>query len=156
MEVILKLLVYDRPGVLDRVAGIIRRKAWNIGSITAGAVSAGKSQISLSLASADPGEIRELCEYLAELDFLLSWEQCAPETHLLRELLVFAAAAADAGELARRNGIKLLRTEGEIAFLEYVAMPAQVSAMMRELGGKMLSCSRSGKRWDSPKHRVKR
>lgn len=142
MEVMLKLWVYDRPGVLDRIAGLIRRKGWNISSLTAGDIEEGISQINIAL-KGQLVDARALCEHLAELDFLRVWEECTPETHVVCEMLLFSVPLGEAA-LARQPGMRILRETGNFLFVEFTGTPAQVNELLRTEKHRMASCSRSG------------
>lgn len=142
MEVILKLWVYDRPGVLDRIAGLIRRKGWNIDSLTAGDIEQGVSQINMSL-TGQAVEARVLCEHLEELDFLRSWEECTPETHVIWEMLLFSVPR-EHQSVARQEGMRIIREVNGIIFAEFTGTPEQVSDLLQTQKDCMMSCSRSG------------
>lgn len=142
MEVTLKLWVYDRPGVLDRIAGLIRRKGWNISSLTAGDIAEGVSQINIAL-KGQLLDAKALCDHLAELDFLRAWEECSPETHVICEMLLFSIPERER-ELAQRPGMRILREGDGIVFVEFTGTPAQVNELMQTEKARMSSCSRSG------------
>lgn len=142
MEVILKLWVYDRPGVLDRIAGLVRRKGWNINSLTAGDIEEGVSQINMAL-TGQMVEARVLCEHLAELDFLRSWEECAPDTHVMCEMLVFSVPEAEKA-LTQGEEIRVVGEHKGNLFAEYTATPGEINQFLQANRHRMTSCSRSG------------
>ena len=142
MKTILEVLVNDRPGVLDRIVGLIRRRSWNINSLTAGDLGSGLSQITLLLEGRDV-DIASLGEYLSELDAVQQWQELTEETHMLRELLLFTVP--DAGrEAALRRGARMLATQDGVTAFEYTDVPSQVDEYVKLLRAEGVHCLRSG------------
>ena len=87
MTTILRLKVYNTPGVLDRVAGLFRHNGWNIESISAGAALGNVTCIDVSFQNRYV-DMKLLSKQISRLDFVIRWEECTPDTHLMRELLL--------------------------------------------------------------------
>lgn len=139
MQIILKVWAADRPGALDRIAGLIRRKGWNISSITAGNAQEGLSQISLALEGKDV-DAGLLGEHLDELDGISRWEECAPESHCIRELLLFSAARP----LPDAPGVHEVGGRGGLVYAEYSGAPHEVDRLLGELGDTIKTFVRTG------------
>lgn len=141
MEVILKITANDRPGVLDRIAGLIRRHGWNVNTLTAGNLDEGITQINLSLKGHDVN-MDILGERLSELHGIQGWERCVPESALIREA-VLCRLPDDVHSVATWEGVRILET-GTPAYGEFTGTPQavfQFIALAREYG---VRCVRSG------------
>lgn len=144
MEVILKILAYDQPGVLDRIAGLIRRNGWNVKTLTAGNVSDGITQINMSL-SGHNVNLDILGERLLETYGVCSWEHILSENALVREM-VLCRLPDSTQPIASREGIRLLELEepGVFKYAEFTGTPEDVSAFMQEAREQQVDCVRSG------------
>ena len=63
---VLSLVVEDHPGVLERVASQIRRRGFNIQSLTVGPVSAGKSRMTVTV-DAGHAEVDQVAKQVDKL-----------------------------------------------------------------------------------------
>jgi len=80
MPNIIRMRVYDRPGVLDRITGLIRRNGLNIKTITSGSMGEGISQITISLGK--HVRLETLGDRFREMTSVHQWERCTPATYL--------------------------------------------------------------------------
>ncbi len=137
---ILKLQVYNTPGVLDRVAGLFRHNGWNIESISAGVIEDGTTSINISFKN-QYADMKQLAKQIAKMDFVKSWEQCTPETHLMRELLLIKLRKEDyeALQLPQKH---ILHEEANVIWAECAAEPAEIDEALRQVAA--LECARSG------------
>lgn len=142
MDTILKIWAYDRPGVLDRIAGLIRRQGWNVSSMTAGDVEEGLSQIHLSLSGKNV-DAEKLGEHLDELDGVRRWEECLPQTHVIREMAMFSVRK-DRPVLPEMDGLRIVDKQCGLLFAEYTGSPHEVSELLRQVHGQTVSCVRTG------------
>lgn len=140
MSNIIRMRVYDRPGVLDRITGLIRRNGVNIKSITSGNVSDGMNQITISLGK--HARIEALGHRFGEMSSVRHWEKCTLETHIIRELIL-ARFNRDQKHLIEPE-MRVIREEKDLTFVEFVADPLTVDAMIEKLRGKGVVCSRGG------------
>lgn len=140
MPNIIRMRVYDRPGVLDRITGLIRRNGVNIKSITSGNVAEGVSQITISLG--EHARLEALGDRFNEMASVRQWERCTPATHLIRELLL-ARFAPDQKDLIA-DGMRVVREEGGMVFVEYVADPVTIEETLVKLAERGVACARGG------------
>lgn len=151
MPQMLKIWAYDRPGVLDRVAGLIRRKGWNIHTLVAADVDDGLSQIDIALVGRNVN-IHVLGDYLSEMDVIQGFEECTNDSHILREMLLFCLHD-DGRELAGEHGAELLdkigrarlvEQRGDLRYLEYSGPPREVNELLVALRARKIRCARTG------------
>lgn len=109
MQKTYKMLVKNKPGCLDRIAGITRRFGWNIVSMVA-AETPDTNVTSITIAI----ECDKFCEWpdkdLEALDFVLSMQVCDDENYTFHEVLVargqesILGAHLDSAAKVVRNG----------------------------------------------------
>ncbi|MGI6028186.1 MAG: hypothetical protein ACOX81_02085 [Candidatus Heteroscillospira sp.] len=96
MRRVYTLLVENKPGCLDRIAGFTRRYGWNIISMVA-AETPDKNITKITIAL----ECNKFCELpdsgIEQLSFVLEMHVCTEDTHTFHEVLV---ARGDPNELA--------------------------------------------------------
>lgn len=142
MKKVLQMLAYDQPGVLDRIVGLIRRRNWNIDSLTAGEIGDGLTQITFLLEGRDM-DIASLGEHLEDMDAVRVWHTLEEGSHTLRELLLFGVPS-DRRALAERPGVRILSEQDRMLLCEYTDMPSGVDAFAKTLRAEGLPCTRSG------------
>jgi acetolactate synthase-1/3 small subunit len=100
-------LVEDKPGVLNRVASLFRRRAFNIESLTVGHTERpGVSRMTIVIDS-DPGNVRRVVAHLYKLVNVIQVEDVADKPAVNRDLaLVKVRAEGD-----RRAGLLRLVDE---------------------------------------------
>lgn len=140
MPQIIRIRVFDRPGVLDRVTGLIRRSGVNIQTITSGTVAEGASQITISLG--DEARLDPLVDKLREMTGVREIEKCTPETHIIRELMLARFTAAQKHLIA--EDMAVIREENDMVFVQYIADPANIGAMLQKLQEHGVVCARGG------------
>lgn len=136
MQVYFKIWVNDRPGILDSIAGMIRRKGWNINNISCGDAVGGLSQMNLTL-QAHNVDLSVLEEHLNALDGVYRWETCKPETHCIRELAMFCLP--EHVPMPDLPGIHVIDCRNGFVFAEYSASPEQVDQLVAQLDGAALT-----------------
>lgn len=141
MKKMLQLYVHDRPGVLDRVVGLIRRWGWNIGSLTAGDIGGGLTQIMLLLEGRDI-KLDALGESLDEMDAVRAWHALTEDENPMREMVLFRVCADD--PLGRREGVRVVRAVEGIRFCEYTGLPSAADTLVAALYARDIPCVRSG------------
>lgn len=140
MPNIIRMRVFDRPGVLDRITGLIRRNGVNIKTITSGNVAEGVSQITISLG--DHARLDTLGDRFSEMTSVRQWERCTPATHMIRELLLMRFSADQKGLI--EDGMRVIREEDGMAFVEYVADPVAVDETLARMNAAGVACARGG------------
>lgn len=137
---IIRLRVHDRPGVLDRIAGLIRRHGINIDTITSGSSTDGTAQITIVFG--ENAYIQRLCDKLGEMSDILHWEKCEPQTHMLRELLL--ASFSKGQEHLIRKDMRIVSQEYDLTFTEYAGDPQSVAAIAAALDVNGVTYCRGG------------
>ena len=92
------MLVQNKPGCLDRIAGITRRYGWNIMSMVAAETPDTKvTRITISL------ECDKFCEWpdeaISKLGFVISMDVCEDEAYSFHEVLVARGSRKSFGTL---------------------------------------------------------
>lgn len=142
MKKILQMLAVDHPGVLDRIVGLIRRRNWNIDSLTAGEIGDGLTQITFLLEGRDM-DIASLGEHLEDMDAVRAWHTLEEGRNMLRELLLFGVPNARRA-LAERPGVRILSEQNGMLSCEYTDVPSGVDAFAQTLREARLPFARSG------------
>jgi len=147
MDALITIFAYNRPGVLDRIAGIVRKRGWNIDGLTAGSLTGGLMQISLSI-TGQHIDVPELGDRLSELHDVESWEECSLRDHFIREILLLSYLK-DSGQgevISRIGGIKTIEEgkDGRV-YAECTGSPEEIAAKYDLLRENAVSCVRIGK-----------
>ena len=140
MITILTLLVYNTPGVLDRVAGLFRHNGWNIESISAGVIKEGATSINISFKN-QYADMKQLSKQIAKMDFVKSWEECTAQTHFIRELLLVKIRKEDFDNLQLPQK-SIIYEDGGVLWVECAAAPNEIDEALRHFVP--LDCARSG------------
>ncbi len=140
MITILTLQVYNTPGVLDRVAGMFRHNGWNIESISAGVIKDSTTSIHVSFKN-QYVDMRHLSKQLSKMEFVKSWEECTPDTHFIRELLLIKIYRDDFESLSLPQK-HIVAEDGEVLLVECVAEPWEIDDLLHAINP--LECARSG------------
>lgn len=151
MNAIIRILAFNKPGVIDRIAGIVRRRGWNIDSLTAGNISAenapdGLMQINLSI-EGQHIDTEEFGDRLSELHDVQGWEECSQRDHFIREILLFSFRK-DGGQskaVSGISGIKIIEEKNGLVYAEYTGSPEEAAAVYRLLKENSIYCVRIGK-----------
>jgi len=93
---VLSVLVQDHPGVLSRVSGMIRRRGFNIQSLSVGPSDRpGRSRMTLAV-DAGHAEVDQVEKQLDRLIEVIEIEDLTDRPMILRELAIVKLAAAGA------------------------------------------------------------
>lgn len=93
-------LVEDKPGVLHRVSSLIRRRGFNIDTITVGATEVkGVSRITMTMAG-DEKVVEQVVKQLAKLIDVVKISRLRPESTVMRELAMVRVHAPNSSTRA--------------------------------------------------------
>ena len=129
--------VEDKPGVLARVAVLIRRRVFNIETLTVGRSEApGVSRMTIVVESNEQ-EARRIEANLYKLVNVL-WVQNVTQSCVSRDLsLVKVGVAANAreelAELGRKHGARILDEDGETLMFEIIGNEDQIDRFLASL-----------------------
>lgn len=131
-------LVEDKPGVLNRVASLFRRRAFNIESLTVGRTSeAGISRMTVVIDS-DQVSADRVTAYLYKLVNVLQVEDLGTTPSIARDLALVKVAVAghDRGALLRvvdETRAHIVDTGEQTMTLEITGEPPHVDAVIARL-----------------------
>ncbi|NMA25006.1 MAG: ACT domain-containing protein [Clostridiales bacterium] len=142
MNTILRLGVYDSPGALDRIAGLIRRNGLNITSVNAGTFKNGTAQISIVLTDAR-ADVNKLGKQLYDINFVADYKVLGAENACIRELALIRMKASDFdGE--HFKGARILEDGPDEISFEITGLPQEIDSLLQSAQGKVLDVVRSG------------
>ncbi len=94
MQHTLVILVEDKPGVLNRIASLFRRRTFNIESLTVGHTdTAGVSRMTIMVES-DPASVERLMQYLYKLVNVIQVEDLTSKPMVSRDLAMIKVSTA--------------------------------------------------------------
>ena len=134
---VLSLIVEDRPGVLERVSSQVRRRGFNIASLSVGPTTQGRSRMTVTV---DAG-YSEVDQVAKQVDKLIEVIDCQDitDTAILSRELVLARAKVDPSR--RERLIKSVETYGgrvvdagpDYVIFELAADPARIDGFLELL-----------------------
>lgn len=127
---IFSFLADNKPGVLDRIAGFMRRNGWNIEQITAGDTSsADLARVTMKVMTRGVGD-DSFKERILTMDHVRDCEIYAPDKHLLRETILLHLPRGTK-ELPGR----VLAEHEAYYILEYTGSPDEVDELVKSAQG---------------------
>jgi len=109
MEHTLVTLVEDRPGVLNRVASLFRRRGFNIESLTVGHTETpGVSRMTIVVDST-PQNIERLIQYLYKLVNVIKVDDVTHETTMVRNLAMIKVSADEKKRMEIMQLVEIFR-----------------------------------------------
>jgi acetolactate synthase I/III small subunit len=109
MEHTLVTLVEDRPGVLNRVASLFRRRGFNIESLTVGHTETpGISRMTIVVDST-PQNIERLIQYLYKLVNVIKVDDLTHETTMVRNLAMIKVSADEKKRMEIMQLVEIFR-----------------------------------------------
>ncbi len=134
---VLSLVVEDHPGVLERVASQVRRRGFNIQSLTVGPVAAGQSRMTVTV-DAGHAEVDQVAKQVDKLVEVIEVEDITDDPIVSRELMmarVTVPAHAREGFVARisKYGGQVIDATGDNVVVELSAAPDRVEGFLELL-----------------------
>jgi acetolactate synthase I/III small subunit len=109
MEHTLVTLVEDRPGVLNRVASLFRRRGFNIESLTVGhSETPGVSRMTIVIDST-PRNIERLIQYLYKLVNVIKVDDLTHESTMMRNLAMIKVSADEKKRMEIMQLVEIFR-----------------------------------------------
>lgn len=142
MNTILRLGVYDSPGVLDRIAGLIRRNGFNITSLNTGTFKNGTAQINIVLTDAR-ADVHKLGKQLYDINFISDYKVFGSENAGIRELALIRMKTTDFDAAHFKDARVLEENAGDICF-EITGVPQEIDRLLLPVQDKLLDVVRSG------------
>jgi acetolactate synthase-1/3 small subunit len=138
---VVSALVVDRPGTLNRVAGLFRARSFNIESLTVGTtLQPGRSRMTIVVR----GDDEHLTQVLAQLERLIEVIEVRDLTHLPRLELELALVELDAPrdaasrraieEMVERVGGRIADASAGVWRLSLTGPPDDVEAALSAIG----------------------
>lgn len=138
---IISALVEDRPGVLFRVTSLIRRRNFNIDTITVGSTEKeGISRITLTMRG-DESIVEQLVKQLSKIPDVIKISELKPAESVYREMAIIKVLAQDS---VRRSDIlnyvsifrgKIIDASKDSLTIEIVGNPNKINAFMEIMKG---------------------
>lgn len=128
----------DRPGALDRVASLFRRRAFNIASLAVGGSELpGVSRITAVVETDDPGALRA-CAHLQKLVDVIRVEDITNRQSIVRDLALIRVAAdlttrSCMVQLAHVFNARIVDVAPESLVLEMSGSEAKVDSLLEVL-----------------------
>ena len=136
---ILVALVENKPGVLNRVASLFRRRNFNVDSLTVGRTHKDHMSRMTIVVDATRTDARRIASNLFKLINVIDVAEVSSEPHIARDLALIKVRANDADS---RNNLTLICEHyparivdigPEVAIVEITGQPEQVEALIDEL-----------------------
>ncbi|MEO2240436.1 MAG: acetolactate synthase small subunit [Euryarchaeota archaeon] len=146
---ILSVLVRDRPGVMQRVSGLFRRRGFNIDSIAEGpSEREGLARMTLTVRG-DERTIEQIVKQLNKLVDVIKVSELDPERTVERQLALVKIKTRDrarAAELARAAGAEVVDVGRETITVEIVGEPRDVESLLELMNdiGSVVEIARTG------------
>ncbi len=139
---VVSALVVDRPGTLNRVAGLLRARSFNIESLTVGATDQpGRSRMTIALRG-DEGHLRQVLAQLERLIEVLEVRDLHGVPHVELELAVVkldppvtAGAERQLRELVGASGGEMLEPAGDAWRARLTTSPQRIDSALDGLRG---------------------
>ncbi len=138
---IISALVEDRPGVLFRVTSLIRRRNFNINTITVGVTEKeGISRITLTM-KGDEKTVEQLIKQLSKIPDVIKISELKPEESVYREMAIIKVSAEDS---MKRSDIinyvnvfrgKIIDVSKDSLTIEIVGRPGKINAFIEIIKG---------------------
>jgi acetolactate synthase-1/3 small subunit len=131
---VLSLIVEDHPGVLERVASQVRRRGFNIQSLTVGPVGAGRSRMTVTV-DAGHAEVDQVAKQVDKLVEVIEVHDITDHPIISRELIVARVSVPAAGRegfVAKVSGYggQVIDATGENLVVELSAAPERVEGFL--------------------------
>jgi len=129
----LVVLVRDRPGVLNRIVSMFRRRGYNIASLTVGhAEQAGISRLTLVVESAD---VEQVAKQLYGLVDVLKVDDVTDSAVVEREMVLVRVTAPQSSraklmELAESFAYRIADIDHETMMLEMTGTPGKIDSLI--------------------------
>jgi acetolactate synthase I/III small subunit len=132
---VLSLVCEDHPGVLERVSSQVRRRGFNIHSLSVGPTGGGRARMTLTV-DAGFAEVDQVAKQVGKLIEVIEVEDLTDDPIVSREIVMARISPPPGGsleELAADHGARVLdRADGSL-ILELTAEPAAVDAFVETL-----------------------
>lgn len=142
MNTILRLGVYDSPGVLDRIAGLIRRNGFNITSLNTGTFKNGTAQINIVLTDTR-ADVHKLGKQLYDINFISEYKVLGSENASIRELALIRMKASDF-DAAHFKDARIIEKDAYNISFEITGTPHDIEMLLLPVQDKLLDVVRSG------------
>jgi len=144
---IIAVLVENRPGVLFKVANMIRRRSFNIESITVGTVDHKDiSRMTITL-HADDAIVEQLVKQLSKLIDVIEANVFTPEEVIARELAIIQLSpdVKVTTDTKVTQELRIVESSSESLTVELLGGPDVIDEFLQKIGeSNVLSVARTG------------
>lgn len=143
------LFVLNRPGVLNKISMLIRRKMYNVETVTACRTHRpGVSRMTLTLYEDSDEKMMQVVKQIEKIAEVLSAKELDVDDSFWREVAVIKLEAGEAlvEELGRKYNFEILdRQNHEVFIIQMAGTYGLIDEFMHALGeGKIIETARSG------------
>ena len=141
--------VLNRPGVLNKISMLIRRKMYNVETITACRTHRpGISRMTLTLYEDSNDKMKQVVKQIEKIAEVLSAKELDVDNSFWREVAVIKLEASESliEQLGEKYNFEILdRQNHEVFILQMAGTYGLIDQFMNELGdGKIIETARSG------------
>lgn len=139
----------DRPGVLNKVSMLVRRKMYNVDTITVCQTrTEGISRMTLTLCENDDHKLDQVIKQIEKMTEVISAKSLDMDQSFWREvaLVKFEADQAHLKDLEKNYTMEILdRQNNDICIAQVMGTSDKIDAFIRDIGNaKIIDMSRSG------------
>ena len=143
------IFVLNRPGVLNKISMLIRRKMYNVETITACRTHRpGISRMTLTLYEDSSDKMKQVVKQIEKIAEVLSAKELDVDNSFWREVAVIKLEASESliEQLGEKYNFEILdRQNHEVFILQMAGTYGLIDQFMQELGdGKIIETARSG------------
>ncbi|MEI7579448.1 MAG: acetolactate synthase small subunit [bacterium] len=140
--------VLNKPGVLNKIASLMRRKMYNINTLTVcQSVTPGISKMTITLFSDSPEEIKQVLKQLEKIPEVITAVNLDPEKSFWREVAIIKCSllASKINSLRHKFDLQILREKKNAIILQVSGTSNAIDEFIGSIGMKnILDISRSG------------
>jgi acetolactate synthase-1/3 small subunit len=145
----LLLFTIDRPGVLNKISMLIRRKMYNVETLTVcGTIRPGVSRMTITLFEDSDDKMLQVIKQVEKITEVISAKELDINESFWREVAIVKAEADPSllEELAGQYNFEILDKQNHGLFIIQVAGTSQkIDDFLQELGeGKVIEAARTG------------
>ncbi|NJL93951.1 MAG: acetolactate synthase small subunit [Anaerolineae bacterium] len=140
MKSTLVALVENKPGVLNRVVSLFRRRAFNMDSLTVGRTHRPDvSRMTIIMDTEHPGDAKKIIMHLYKLIDVIEVQNLTDQARINRDLALIKIRTTDAisrnniTEFTYRYGARIVDIGPDVTIVEITGEPDHVESFIREL-----------------------
>lgn len=144
------ILVYNNPGLLNRMSGLFSRRGYNIESITAGTTADPRYTRITIVASGDEDILSQIEKQVRKMEDVIDIKPLSKENSVFREIMMIklrvnAAERAEVASIVDIFRAKIVNVEKDCLIIELTGTESKLEAFLSLLDGyEILELARTG------------